>query len=391
MMSEPIEHELAQFRASVRRFFAERVAPRMAEWEERGLVDREIWKEAGDLGMLCTSVPAEYGGLGLDFRFGAIVLEEQALAGLTAPAFGVHSDVVAPYLTYYGSPALRDRWLPRLTAGTAIAALGMSEPSCGSDAKALKTTARRDGDHFVVNGQKTFISNGEMADIVVLAARTNDTPGARGISLILVETDTPGFRRGKPLNKVGLRAQDTAELFFDDMRVPVSNLIGEEGKGFEYLMSQLAKERMMIAVTAVAAAEAAVDWAVEYAADRRAFGQAVKDFQNTRFKLAEAATEVEIGRTFMESCIAELIAGKLSPERAAMAKLWTSEMQGRVIDITLQVFGGYGYILDYPIARAYLDCRAQRLYGGTSEIMKEIIGRTLWPDDRAGRAAPKAA
>jgi len=389
MMSESIEHELAQFRATVRRFYAERVAPRMAEWEERGQVDRDIWQEAGALGMLCTSAPDEYGGLGLDFRFGAIVLEEQALAGLTAPAFGVHSETVAPYLYNYGSEDMRAKWLPRLTAGTAIAALGMSEPSCGSDAKALKTTARRDGNHFVINGQKTFISNGEMADIVVLAARTNDTPGGKGISLILVETDTPGFRRGKPLKKVGLRAQDTAELFFSDMRVPVSNLIGEEGRGFEYLMSQLAKERMMIAVTAVAAAEAALKWAVDYAAERQAFGRAIKDFQNTRFKLAEAKTEVEIGRTFIDSCVAELIVGNLSPERAAMAKYWTSEMQGRVIDISLQVFGGYGYILDYPIARAYLDCRAQRLYGGTSEIMKEIIGRTLWPNDRTTR--PRSA
>lgn len=389
-MTESIDHELSQFRETVRRFYAERVAPRMAEWEAQGQVDREIWEEAGSLGMLCTSVPEQYGGLGLDFRFGAIVLEEQALAGLTAPAFGVHSETVAPYLSNYGSEDMRNTWLPRLTAGTHIAALGMSEPSCGSDAKALQTTARRDGDHFVINGQKTFISNGQMADIVVLAARTNDAPGGRGISLILVETDTPGFKRGTPLKKVGLRAQDTAELFFDDMRVPVSNLIGEEGRGFEYLMSQLAKERMMIAVTAVAAAEAAVKWAVDYAAERQAFGKAVKDFQNTRFKLAEATTEVEIGRTFIDSCTADLVAGTLSAERAAMAKLWTSEMQGRVIDTSLQVFGGYGYILDYPIARAYLDCRAQRLYGGTSEIMKEIIGRTLWPDERGARKAATA-
>jgi acyl-CoA dehydrogenase len=374
-MDETPEH--SQFRATVRRFFRERVAPQMPAWEAAGVVDRRIWREAGALGLLCPGIAKEHGGLGLDFSFSTIICEEQAYAGLSAPSFGVHSETVTPYIADYGSDALKAKWLPRLISGEAVAALGMTEPGAGSDAKALKTSARRRGDSYVINGAKTFITNGELADIVVLAARTGGAAGARGISLILVETDRPGFRRGRRLNKIGLRAQDTVELFLDEVEVPVANLIGEEGQGFTYLMAQLPKERMMIAITAVAAAAAALEWSVEHARWRTAFGRTVAEFQNTRFKLADVRMDVALGSALVEKCLAQMRAGSLAADMAAIAKCWCSEMQTRVMDTCLQIFGGYGFILDYPIARAYVDSRAQRIYGGTNEIMRELIARGL--------------
>jgi alkylation response protein AidB-like acyl-CoA dehydrogenase len=369
------EHEF--FRDNVRRFFEREIAPFHTEWEEAGEVSREAWLKMGRNGYLCTLIPEDYGGAGADERFATILLEEQYRQGLTGPGFSLHSDIIAPYLLHYGTEEQKHQWLPRMATGEVISSIGMTEPSAGSDLKAMRTTAVQDGDEYVINGQKTFISNGWMADLMVLCTKTDTSAGARGITLFLVDTSLPGFRRGRKLKKIGTHAADTAEVFFDDLRVPVSARLGEEGQGFSILMANLPWERLIIGINAIAVAEAAIEWTVAYVKDRQAFGRPVMDFQNTRFQLAQCKTDTAVGRAFIDRCITAQIAGELSAEDGAMAKLWGTELQDRVLDACLQLHGGYGYMWEYPIARLWADSRYQRIAGGTNEIMREIIGRTL--------------
>jgi alkylation response protein AidB-like acyl-CoA dehydrogenase len=369
------EHEI--FRASVRRFMEEELAPHHEEWEDKGEVPRWAWKRAGELGFLCAAIPEESGGVGADRRYSIILMEEQARLNLTGLGFALHSDIVAPYIDHYGTPDQKRRWLPKMTTGDYVTGIAMTEPGGGSDLKALRTMAVRDGDEFVITGQKTFITNGQTADLFLVACRTDRTAGAKGISLIVVEADRPGFARGRRLKKMGTKAQDTSELFFNEVRVPVSNLIGQEGQGFVYMMQELAWERMHVGIQAVSCCEAALDWTIEYTKNRHAFGKPVIDFQNSRFTLAEMKTEVQVGRVFLDRCLELVLEGKLDATTAAMVKLWTSEMQGKVLDALLQLHGGYGYMWEYPITRAYADARVQRIYAGTNEIMKELIGRSL--------------
>ncbi len=369
------EHEM--FREAVRRFFEKELTPHTEQWEKDRMVPREFWLKAGEQGILCPQVPEAYGGPGGDFRYLPIVTEEFARAGASGPNFQVHSDITAQYIVNYGTEEQKTRYLPKLVSGEMIAAIAMTEPGAGSDVQGLRTTAIKDGDHYVVNGSKTFISNGISADLVLLAVKTDPKEGAKGVSLLLVEAATPGFRRGRNLDKMGLKAQDTGELFFDDMRVPVENLLGAEGRGFAQMMQELPQERMAIATYAVAAAQKALDLTIEYTKERKAFGKSIAEFQNTRFTLADLKTQVEVGWAFHDKCVALHLEHKLDPTGAAMAKLWTSEMQGRVVDACVQLFGGYGYMMEYPIARLYTDARVQRIYGGTSEIMKELIARSL--------------
>lgn len=369
------EHEA--LRESVRRFCESEIAPHYARWEKQGVVDRDVWLKAGAMGFLCSRVPEEYGGPGGDFVMASVILEEQMRQGFSAPGFYVHSDVASPYVLDFGSEELKRRWLPAMASGEAIVSIGMTEPGTGSDLQAIQTRARRDGDEFVINGAKTFITNGHLADVVVLVAKTAPDLCAHGLSLILVETDRPGFRRGRNLEKIGQKAQDTAELFLEDVRVPVSNLIGEENRGFAYMMKQLAQERMAVAVNALGCAKGVLAETVRYTKDRKVFGSPIWKFQNTQFKLAECQTEIMAGEAFVDRCITELIEGKLSDTKAAAAKMWLTEMQGRVADTCLQLFGGYGYMSEFPVARAYVDARVQRIYGGTNEIMKIIIARHL--------------
>jgi alkylation response protein AidB-like acyl-CoA dehydrogenase len=370
------DHEA--FRATVRGFMDRYVIPQHAEWEKAGIVDRGIWLEAGKHGLLGFELPEEYGGGGVaDFRYNAVLVEEITRAGATGIGFGLHNDVVAPYLTKLATEEQKARWFPGFCSGELITAIAMSEPAAGSDLQGIQTTAVRDGDAWVLNGSKTFITNGINSDLVIVVAKTDPAKGAHGISLLMVERGMAGFERGRNLDKIGLKAQDTAELFFTDVRVPVTNLIGEENRGFVHLMDNLPQERLSIAVGAVAAAEHIVAMTVDYCKTRTAFGRPIGSFQNTRFTLAEFATEVEIARTYLDRSILELNAGRLSATDAAMAKWWTTEMQKRVVDGCLQLFGGYGYMNEFPIAKAYLDSRVQTIYGGTTEIMKEIIGRSL--------------
>ena len=384
-MSSNYQEEHVIFRDAVRRFVAAEIVPHHGAWEEAGQVSRDVWRAAGQAGLLCPALSDEYGGGGGDFRHSAIVTEEIARAGATGVLFYLHSDIVAPYLSHYGSEDLKRRWLPRMASGEAIGAIAMTEPGTGSDLRSLATRARRDGNDYVLRGQKIFISNGQIADLFVVAAKTEQSRSGNAISLFLVEGDRPGFRRGKVLNKVGIKAQDTSELFFDDVRIPAGNLIGEEGRGFECLVAQLPQERLLVAIAAAAAAEAALDWTVDYVTQREAFGAPLAAMQNTRFQVAEMATEAKIGRVFLDWCVERHAAGELDGETASMAKLWLTEMQGRVIDKGVQLHGGYGYMLEYPIARAWADARAQRIYGGTSEIMKEIIARGRLGGASAGR------
>lgn len=371
--------ELTLFRDTVRRFFAAEVVPHIADWRRAGMVAREAWRRAGAAGLLCASMPAEFGGGGGDFRHEAILIEELATIGFGDFAISLHNAIIAPYILHYGSAVQKRRWLPRMARGEMIAAIAMTEPDAGSDLQAIRTTARRVGETYVVSGQKTFISNGQLADIVIVAAKTRADAGAKGISLIAVETaDAPGFRRGRNLEKIGKHAQDTSELFFDEVVVPAENLLGgEPDRGFAQLMQQLPQERLVIAVGAVAAMEAALAETIAYARGRRAFGKPLLDFQNSRFVLAEAKTTTHVARVFVDDCIKRLLAGALDVSTAAMAKYWTSEMQGKMIDACLQLFGGYGYMAEYPIAHRYTDARVQRIYGGSNEIMKELIARGL--------------
>ncbi len=375
------EHTL--FRTTVRRFIAEYVMPHHADWEKAGQVPRELWLKAGELGLLCCNVSADYGGMGGDFLHSTILIEEFASAGATGPTFYLHSDIVAPYLVDFGSEAQKHRWLPQMATGEVVVALGMSEPSGGSDVQAMRTQAVRDGDDYVINGQKVFITNGHTADLLLLACKTDPKARGKGVSLILVETKRPGFARGRKLEKIGCKAQDTSELFFCDLRVPVCNLLGAEGEGFAQLMTQLAQERLIQAIRGVASAEAALRWTIDYVAERQMFGQTLGEFQNTRFQLAELHAEVLAQRVFVDRCIELHLHHAFDATDAAAAKLVTTELQGRVMDRCLQLFGGWGYLWETPIARAFADARMCRIGGGTAEVMKQIIGNSLLP--RAAR------
>ncbi|HET7407415.1 MAG TPA: acyl-CoA dehydrogenase family protein [Mycobacteriales bacterium] len=378
MQRQIFDSEHAGFREMVRAFIDKEIAPHHAAWESAGIVDREVWTKAGAQGLLGFEIDEAYGGGGqADFRYNAILDEEMARAGATGVGYSLQNDVVAPYLVRLLNDEQKQRWLPGVCSGEIITAIAMTEPAAGSDLQGIKTTALKDGGDYVVNGQKTFITNGIHSDIVIVVARTDPEAGHKGISLLMVERGMPGFERGRNLDKMGLKAQDTAELFFSDVRVPKANLLGEEGQGFIYLMQNLPQERLSIAVSAVASAEWALEVTVAYCKEREAFGRPIGTFQNSRFALAEMATEVEIARVFVDRCITEHNAGNLSPSDAAMAKWWTTELQKKVIDRCVQLHGGYGYMLEYPIAKAYLDCRIQTIYGGTTEIMKEIVGRSL--------------
>ena len=369
--------EHVQFRESVRRFLETEVLPFHAQWEEQGYVDREVWRKAGAAGFLCPTMPEEFGGAGVDRRFSIVLLEEMSHAGATGLGFGLHSEVVAPYLLRLAQPEAKARYLKAMATGESIGAIAMTEPFAGSDLQGIRATAVRDGDHYVVNGSKTFVTNGWHCDIAVIVAKTDPAAGAKGVSLFVVDGTMPGFSKGKPLKKMGMKAQDTAELFFDNVRVPAQNRLGDEGRGFAYLMQELAWERLQIALMAVAAAEAALEQTIRYTRQRTAFGSEIIAFQNTRFVLAEIKTQVQIARVFVDRCTDLLLAGKLDAVDAAMAKYWTTELQCKVMDACVQLHGGYGFMWEYPIARAYVDARAQPIYGGTNEIMKEIIGRSL--------------
>ena len=372
------DHEA--FRDSFRRFLEREVAPFHDAWEDQGYVDRAVWNKAGENGFLCTSMPEEYGGAGADKLFSVIEMEELGRAGLSGIGYSLHSEIVAPYLLHYGTEEQKRKYLPKLASGEMVSAIAMSEPAAGSDLQGVKTSAIRKGDHYLLNGSKTFITNGWHADLVIVVAKTNPSAGGKGTSLILVERGMPGFETGKRLKKVGLKAQDTSELFFSDVKVPLDNLLGGEAfenRGFICLMEQLPWERLQIAITAIASAQAAIDWTTAYVKERKAFGQLVADFQNTRFKLAEMQTEVQIAQVFLDKCTELLMVDKLDTATASMAKYWTTDLQCKVVDECVQLHGGYGYMWEYPIARAYADARVQRIYGGTNEIMKEVIARGM--------------
>jgi len=369
------DHEI--FRDTVRRFIEEEISPNHAEWEKDGKISREAWLKAGELGLLCASMPEEYGGGGVDRTFSVILMEELARVGASGPGFGLHSEIVAPYINAYGSEGQKRYFLPKMAKGEMIGAIAMTEPGTGSDLQGVRTTALKDGNELVINGSKTFITNGNMADVVIVVCKTDPDAGAKGTSLVLVEAGTEGFRKGRNLEKIGLKAQDTSELFFDDVRVPMTNILGEEGKGFIYLMQELAWERLQVSVGAVANMEAALEWTIDYTKQREAFGEPIINQQNTQFKLAEVKTQVTVARTFVDKLIGLMLEDKLDAETAAMAKWWTSDLQCKMIDECLQLHGGYGYMWEFPIARAWADARVQPIYAGTNEIMKVIIGRGL--------------
>ena len=370
------DHEL--FRDNARRFFREELEPNIDQWEKEGRLPREFWRKAGENGFHCCGIPEEYGGPGADFMYNMVLSEEVGYAvGGASVGFSVSSDIVAYYLLHSGSEEQKQQWLPKMVSGEAIPSIGMTEPGCGSDLKAVRTIAMRDGDEYVINGQKTFITNGQNCDFVLLACSTDPEAGAKGISLIIVEADRAGFSRGRNLEKIGQKAADTSELFFSDVRVPVSNLLGKEGGGFAVLMNELPRERITIACRAFAEAQRAYELTVEYVKERKAFGQKISEFQNTQFKLAEIKTDLAVGWSFIDQCLVKIHGGKLTPEEGAMAKLWTTETGNKIVDACLQLFGGYGYMSEYPISRLYVDSRVRRIYGGTSEIMKLVIGRTV--------------
>ena len=370
--------DLEQYRDTVVRFIEEHMLPDDEAARQRGHVGHEIWRKAGEMGLLCTDIPEAWGGGGGDFRHEAVFYEEMARRSLSGMSTSVHS-IVAHYFLNHGTEAQKRHYLPRMARGEIVGAIAMTEPGTGSDLQGVRTRAVRDGDHYVLNGAKTFITNGFLAGVVLVVCKTDPDKGAAGTSILVVDTqDQAGFKVGRVLDKIGLKAQDTSELFFDEVRVPATQLLGgEEGKGFYQLMSDLPYERLIIGLTAVAAMEGAYEATLQYVRERKAFGQPIADFQNTRFKLAEVATEIQVGRAFMDRCIEALVAGQLDTATASMAKLWGSEAQGRVIDTCLQLFGGYGYMNEYLIARMYADARIQRIYGGTSEIMKEVISRAM--------------
>ena len=370
------DHEA--FRATVREFISRHVEPHYDDWEKAGIAPREAWIEAGRQGLLGTDIDEQYGGGGIkDFRYNAIIRSELAKAGAQGLAIGTHNDVVAPYITRLANDEQKQRWLPGFCNGEIISAIAMSEPACGSDLRGMQSHARRDGSDWVINGRKTFITNGINADLVVTAVKTDEIKGAHGLTLFGIERGMPGFDRGRNLDKIGWKAQDTAELIFEDVRVPEANILGNLHGGFVHLSENLPQERIAIAIAGLAAAEKALEITIEYCKTRSAFGKPIGSFQNTRFRLAEMATEVEIAAHYIDKAISELNEDRLSAVDAAMAKWWTTELQKRVVDTCLQLHGGYGYMLEYPIAKFYLDARVQTIFGGTTEIMKEIVGRSL--------------
>lgn len=373
-----MNEDLEDFRDLARNFCQNELVPHQERWVENKQVDRNLWTKAGEVGLLALSVPEQYGGGGGSFAHEAVLYEEQARCGDSSWGVSVHNGIVAHYLLAYASEQRKKEWLPKLASGEFVGAIAMTEPGTGSDLQNIKTRAVRDGDHYVINGAKTFITNGVHADLVVVAVKTDPDQGAQGVSLLVVDTSTPGFRRGRVLDKVGMHGQDTAELFFDDVRVPAENLLGEEeGHGFIQLMQQLPQERLIIAITAVAGMEGAVEQTIAYTKERTAFDRPIFHFQNTKFTLADAATEAAVSRAFLDQCIEQHLRGELDVQGAAMAKLWTTERVNKVVDNCVQLFGGYGYMTEYPIARAWADVRISRIFGGTSEIMKDIISRTL--------------
>ena len=369
------DHE--QFRDVVRAFAQKSVIPHLVRWDEAGAVDRAVWRQCGELGMLCPAIPAEYGGAGADRLFSMIILEELAPLGGLGISLSMHSDIVAPYLVAFGTEEVRRKYLPLMACGEAIGALAMSEPIAGSDLKAIRTTATKAGDGYILSGSKIFISNGTECGLAVVAAKTDPRADAKGVSLFVVDATMPGFARGRKLKKVGLKAQDTAELFFNEVHVPASHRLGEENQGFAYMMRELPWERMQIAIAAIASAIQALAMTIEYARERQAFGKSVLDFQNTRFKLAELKSELQIAQVFVDRCMELVLDDGLDATTAAMAKYWCTDLQCKVVDECLQFFGGYGYMHEYPISRAWVDARAQKIYGGTNEIMKDIISRSL--------------
>lgn len=373
-----LNDELRMLQDAARKFFATEFTPHVDRWIKAGQVDRDAWNKAGAAGLLCAEVPVEYGGAGGSYLHETVVAEEQLRAGVSGWGNQVHSQIVAPYILNYGSEAQRQQWLPKMASGEMVGAIAMTEPNTGSDLQNVKTTAIKDGDDYVINGSKTYITNGQHCDLVIVVAKTDPNQGAKGISLVVVETDNPGFKRGRNLDKLGQSSADTSEMFFEDCRVPQSNRLGEEeGKGFIQLMQQLPQERLNIAQAAVVEMERAIGLTLEFVKERKAFGQRVLDFQNTRFKLAECKTEALIARTFVDQCLLKHIEGKLDPATASMAKYWTTQKQNEIVDTCLQLHGGAGYMDEYEISRMYRDARVQKIYGGTNEIMKELIGRTL--------------
>jgi acyl-CoA dehydrogenase len=374
------EEDIVIFEKSVEKFLDERAPEsRVAKWREAGVVEHAIWREAGKAGLLCLSVPEEYGGAGGDFRHDAVLIEQLARKDVSGFIAGLHNAIVAPYILHYGSEEQKRKWLPKMASGEMIGAIAMSEPGAGSDLQGIKTSARLDGNHYVVNGQKTFISNGQLADLIIVVAKTDPSRGAKGTSLIVVETaEAQGFERGRNLDKIGQEAQDTSELFFDNVPVPTSNLLGPQaGMGFVQLMQQVPQERLTIGISGVATMERALDLTIAYVKERTAFGQRLIDFQNTQFKLAECKTEATVARVFIDRLIGLHLDGKLDAATASMAKYWVSDLENKVVDACLQLFGGYGYMMEYPIARLFRDSRVQRIYGGSNEIMKVLIARTL--------------
>jgi len=371
--------ELEMFRDMAKKFLAKEIEPKHPQWEKQNLLPRDMWNTLGEAGMLCVDLPVEYGGSGVDFRFSQLILAEIARLGFVglSGSVAIHSDIVARYIFNIGNEEQKQYWLPKMATGEVVTAIAMTEPGAGSDLQGMRSTAIKEGDEYILNGSKTFITNGVNADMVVVCAKTDPEAGGKGISLFLVDSTLPGFTKGKHLEKIGQHAGDTAELFFDNVHVPASALLGGEGMGFKYLMQELPRERVSIATSSVAAAEGALEWTIEYVKERKAFGQSISQFQNTRFKLAEVKTDIEINKAYVEKCVEKYMAGEMTVTEAAMVKLAATQMQCRVVDECLQLFGGYGYMAEYPIARAYVDARVQTIYAGTSEIMKEVISRDL--------------
>ena len=365
------------FRKTANKFVEKEVLPYHDKWEKDGFVPRDLWLKAGEIGLLCPNVPKKYGGIGGDFRFNVIITEELAKIGATGPGFAVHSDIVAPYLINYSTEKQKNNYLPKMVKGELITAIAMTEPNTGSDLQNIGTKAIIEENKIVLNGSKTFITNGQNANLILVIAKTDISKKAKGISIILCEDTRKGFKRGRNLKKIGLKAQDTSELFFEDIELPLDNILGNSGHGFFQLMDELPQERLSIAVTAVSAAEAALNWTISYTKERKAFNKKIIDFQNTKFTLAKLKAEITVARTFIDKCIEEHIKNNFSAEDGAIAKLWRTDLQFKVMDECLQLFGGYGYMQEYPIAKAFMDSRVQRIYGGTNEIMKEIISRNL--------------
>ncbi|MFD2232065.1 acyl-CoA dehydrogenase family protein [Alkalimarinus sediminis] len=379
MQTRPLfDSDLDGFRDSVRKFFEKEAVPFHAQWEKDGQVSKELWRKAGEMGFLCPTAPEEYGGVGADFRYSAVVMEEASALGLSGVGFSLHSDIVMPYILRHGTEAQKQTYIPKLISGELIGAIAMTEPGAGSDLQGVKTTAIKKGDSYILNGSKTFITNGQLCDLVIVVAKTDPKEGAKGTSLFIVEAGTKGFEKGQNLEKVGMKAQDTSEMFFQDVEIPAENLLGEaEGRGFIQLMQELPQERLLVGLTAMTACEAALQWTIDYTKERKAFGKPIMAFQNTRFKLAELKADIFAGRCFTDRCLELHLDNKLDVPTAAMLKQWTTDLQCKVMDECVQLHGGYGYMWEYPIARAWADARVQRIYAGTNEIMKEIVARAL--------------